>query len=309
MTRARSVFGLHAGLAGVALATIVAGLAVALTRVDFSSPTASGLIAACRDWVLPDATLAGVLVLALSAGGMAVLALTARSALRQLRASRRFERGLEVTGRLPGRPDVLLLDDAAPAAFCVGLAHPRVYLSTGAAARLSTAERDAVLAHEAHHAQRRDPLRLLVSRSLGDGLFFLPALRRLAERYAALAELAADEAAVRASQGPQALASALLAFDGHPDPSVVGVAPERVDRLLGERPRWELPLFLLTGALATLVVLGAMTLRLSQVTTHASIALPALLAQGCMVAMAVAGALAGAAGMLVGWQRLGRRRR
>lgn len=113
---------------------------------------------------------------------------------------------------------------------------------------LSHEELDAVIAHESHHARRRDPLRLLVARSVAADLFFLPVMRRLAERYAAMAELAADEAAVGATRGPRALASALLAFDAHPSPAVVGIAPERIDHLLGRDVRWDLPtLTLLAG--------------------------------------------------------------
>lgn len=48
---------------------------------------------------------------------------------------------------------------------------------------------------------------------------------RLSRRYAALAELAADRAAVRASRDDVApLASALLSFEAA-DPAVVGIAP------------------------------------------------------------------------------------
>ena len=82
-----------------------------------------------------------------------------------------------------------------------GLLRPRVYVSTGALERLGEAELAAVVAHEAHHAARRDPLRILVARAIGDA-YSLGALPR---REQALAELAADAAVVR-SRGAAPLA-------------------------------------------------------------------------------------------------------
>jgi hypothetical protein len=139
-----------------------------------------------------------------------------------------------------------------------------------------------------------------VARSLAEGLFFLPALRRLTERYAAIAELAADEAAAKARGGRPALASALLAFDEHPSPIAVGIARERVDHLLGRQARWEAPTLLVIGAVATLAVLLAVTFRLAEVAGHGTIALPALLAEACMLAMAGAPLAVGAMAVLGG---------
>lgn len=298
MNRARGVFLLCAALGTSALAMVVVAVGVAASRIDFAVPTPEEVLASCTRWVLSHGDAASIAVLVVGGAGLAVLGLTLASAQRRLRATRRFERALPVVGELDRDPGVRVVRDPVPHAFCAGLVRPRIYLSSGAVELLRPAEREAVLNHEWHHARRRDPLRLLVARSLADGLFFVPAMARLAERYAALAELAADEAAVESARGPQALASALLAFDSHPDPSVVGVAPERVDRLLGERARWELPLLLLAGATATLVAVGAVTLRLEQATEHASIALPALLAQACMLAMAMAPLLAATTAVL-----------
>jgi hypothetical protein len=243
-------------------------------------------------------------VLALGSLGAAVLALMLRSA--KLRATHRFERDLNITGFLPEDRRVRLVEDATPQAFCAGLFHPRVYLSRGAAELLSDEECRAVLAHEFHHAGRLDPLRLLVARALGAGLFFLPAVRRLAQRHEALAELAADEAAERAAGGKRALVSALVAFDAHPGPTIVGMAPERVDRLLGHRLSVRLPLLPMAGAAATLVALAAAAVQVEQATQQVSVPLPAALAQICMVVMAAVPLVLLALGLL-GSRRLRRR--
>jgi len=66
----------------------------------------------------------------------------------------------------------------------------------------------AVLAHEAAHVVRRDPFRLSVLRFFACVLFYIPALRRLADDAADEAEIAADDYA--ASTSPVVLASAIL---------------------------------------------------------------------------------------------------
>jgi hypothetical protein len=280
---------------------------VAVSRIDFRVPSLGELAAACQRYALPDLRPASLFVLVLGSIALATLALSVRAVVRQLRGGRRFERGLAVVGPLPGFARTYVVDDGEPQAFCTGMVRPRIYVSRAALELLGEAERAAVLAHEAHHARRRDPLRLLVARALAEGLFFLPAVRRLPERYAALAELAADRAATAQAGGRRALASALLAFDEHPSPAAVGIAPERVEHLLGQRPRWELPTLLLLGALATIGALMAVTLRLAEVTAHATVGLPSLAAQACMLAMALGPVILGAMALL-GGRRLSRRR-
>ena len=75
--------------------------------------------------------------------------------------------------------------------------------------------------HEAGHVRRHDPLRLAVAQVAADG-FGLP---RVTARQAALADLAADAAAVSAIGSPRPLAAALARLR---DPT-----PECVDHLLG----------------------------------------------------------------------------
>lgn len=93
-------------------------------------------------------------------------------------------------------------------AFTAGWLNPRIYVSACLSERLSPAELRAVLAHEAAHVRRRDPLRLSLLRFLACMLFWLPAVRRLAEDIADEAEVRADDAAVL--DQPLALASAIV---------------------------------------------------------------------------------------------------
>lgn len=290
MRSARRLYRFSVGYAVVAVLALAGAMWLALRSATVSAAPARELLFACRRLLLPEVTFASALTLALTALVLTVAALGARSVLAQIAARRRFLRRLEAVGSLKGHAGVLVFRAAKPHAFCAGYLRARVYVSTAALETLTRDELAAVLAHERHHATRRDPLRIFVIQVLSDALFFLPVLRRLRDRYATLAEVAADEAAVRRNRNPALLAAALLRFGESAGPGVVGVAPERVDHLLGERPRWELPVSLLLGGAVTLagIVLLAATLS-SQ--APAQVDLTRLAAQSCMAAMVLGPAL------------------
>ena len=104
---------------------------------------------------------------------------------------------------------IRVVDRLPNPAFTVGLWRPSIFVAAQLPAVLEDAQLDAVLAHEAAHVRRRDPLRLTVLRFLACTLFYIPALRRLADDLADEAEIDADDAA--ASRGtPLVLASAIL---------------------------------------------------------------------------------------------------
>ncbi len=297
MTSARRLWRLSLAVALLGLSATVAAGTLAATRVDLSGSSPAAFAAACQR-LIPPVTSASLLVGVLGGVSLAAVALGARSAARQLLIARAFERRLPVTRGLAGVARGRVVADRVPQAFCIGWLRPRIYVSQGALDLLDGAEREAVIAHEHHHARWRDPLRLLLARSLGDGLFFLPIVRRLAQRYEALAEVAADEAAVNAGRGPRPLASALLAFDAHPGPAVVGIAPERVDSLLGRPGRFELPVRLLAGGLATIGALMTVTTVTAGAAARASVELPVVIAQACMAAMVAVPLMLGTLGVL-----------
>jgi Zn-dependent protease with chaperone function len=306
MASAKRLYRLATALAAFGLLATFVGLGTAAARTTLSFPSARALASACRELLPGSMSIAALPILGVAGLGVIVLLRAVGSTWRHASAERRFRARLRVCGRLEvGGTTVVLVDDAHALAFCSGYLRPRVHLSHGAVARLSEAELQAVVAHECHHARWRDPVRLLVARVLADALFFLPALRRLAERYAALAEVAADEAAARAAGAPT-LASALLAFNGsHRGEAVVGIAPERVDHLLGGRPRWELPASLFLAALVTLVgLVAAIVSVLAFVGARVDLAL--FLAQSCMVVMCASGAATAAVALLLHLRRSAR---
>lgn len=243
----------------------------------------------------PAVNLAAVVVVGLAALGLAVVARTVAGAVREVLASRRLHRRLLAHERR-GLDDVFVIVDERPRAFCAGLLRPRVYISTGALALLDELALRAVLAHERHHARRRDPLRLATGRVIAGALFCVPGVRDLVRRQCSLIELGADESAMNA--GPDhrsALARAMLSFSERShsgDPT--GIDPERVEHLLGEAPSWRFPFLVCLFAGSVLALLAAVGVLAGQVASgSATLAPPVLSRQPCVVVLAAIPALAG----------------
>ena len=131
-----------------------------------------------------------------------------------VRQGDRYFRPAQAVGLAPDHVRVVV--GLPTPAFTTGWARPRVYIAADLGERLSVSEVEAVLAHEAAHVARRDPLRLSLLRFLSCVLFWLPALRRIAADLADEAEVEADDHAAR--RYPLALASALLALAGGDSP-------------------------------------------------------------------------------------------
>jgi Zn-dependent protease with chaperone function len=159
---------------------------------------------------------------------------------------------------------VVVIADDVLTAYCIGLLRPSVVVSSGLVRQLGAPELRAVVAHEASHYRHRDPLRAAVARSLARALFFVPALRDLAEATLAENEIYADALAI-ASVDRAHLAAALVALLGQPAPP--GSATMATEPLLryrlealesGRRPAVHVPLarlalsaVLVTALLAT----------------------------------------------------------
>jgi Zn-dependent protease with chaperone function len=282
------VFGLQLALGACGLAAATAAVGAAVGSVHHRGAGAPEILIAGQRFTYPTINAAAAMLLALAALGAAVLAIALRAGWRQGRDYRRFIHGLRVLGPLPGHPDISLVDDEAPHAFCAGFARPRIYVSTGALSILSDDELAAVLVHEDHHRTLRDPLRMAFSRVVSQALFFLPALPTLGDRYGELAEERADHAAVRAAGEPGPLASALLAFDAAAPPGTSGISPGRVDSLIGRPSGLRIPATLVALSLTVLFVLIVLVWRASgAASADATFNLPVLSSQPCMLVLAL----------------------
>lgn len=129
---------------------------------------------------------------------------------------------------------VATLPSRASVAFCAGFFRPCIYVSDGLVARLGEPELAAVLAHEAAHARRADPLRMALASLVGDLCFAVPLVARWRVCSLRRLEMRADDAAAQATSRA-AVAGAVLALDA-PHFDANDVAATRIARLLG-RPR------------------------------------------------------------------------
>ena len=238
MTDVTQIRRVELALALLGLTAAVAAIIVTLDAVRFH---AAALIAGRHAGGVDPETIA---VLALAAAGTVALGTALHASVRQLLAHRSFLRSLRRLGtRVVDGREIVVVRGAGSVAFCAGLLRPRIFVSQGALRRLAPEELRAVVAHEGHHAERHDPLRLLIGRALTCSLR-LPVVGALGRRQVVLAELAADAAAVRSLGSAAPLAGALLAFDD----DALGVAPERVDQLTGELAPGRVPPALLVLA-------------------------------------------------------------
>jgi hypothetical protein len=250
----------------------------------------------------PAANVDAVVIVLLAALGSIVTARALGGTMREYRASRRFSRAL--SSRHPETVrGAVVVPDAQPRAFCAGLLRPRVYVSAGAVALLDEAALNAVLAHERHHARRRDPLRFAAGRVLAHALFFLPEFGLLVERQQALAELSADESAVDGTPANRsALARAMLSFSDAPTSGGGGgIDPARIDYLLGEPPSWRFPALLCVAAVGVLALLVTVAVLAGRVASgSATLALPFLSRQPCILVLALIPAALGVLAVSLG---------
>jgi hypothetical protein len=286
VSHARHFYRFTLGLSALGALTSVLVLVAAARSLGPGLPTLEAVVAACRRVLLLPLDVPSLLVSALAALGAVVLVRATRSMLRAWLSQRRFRRSLLTAGdNVVCGTHVTWIDDARVRAFCAGLFSPRVHISLGARQRLSAEQLEAVVAHEHHHARRRDPLRMLILSALAEGVFFMPALSGLADRYRALAEIAADESAVRQA-GIAPLASALLAFGRHDNPhAVVGIAPERVDHLLGRRSTWQPPTRPICASALGLVALVALALSAQATVGTSGVGLADAVMSACSLAL------------------------
>jgi hypothetical protein len=303
---AARLYRLSVVLGVLGLIAAVGSMLVVGRGVERASSDLNQMALTCSRFLLPDFSAASILVLALAALGATVLLRGMSYLIRQSHRQWRFQRMLSWRPASIDGSRVRIVSDPEAQAFCAGYLRPRIYVSNGALTRLSRLELSAVVSHERHHQARRDPLRLLVVGALARSLFFLPALRRSAGRYAELAEVAADEAAVPGPAQRQALASALLVFADSDSPvPAIGVARERVDHLLGSRPRWEVPVSVLAGSLVALAIVVFAGLGAASQAVGSTPSLPVLAREVCMLVMSLAPVLCG----LIALSQIGRRLR
>jgi Zn-dependent protease with chaperone function len=172
---------------------------------------------------------AGVIVLAASltlAGGLAAWRYGRR--VRRSRAqTRSHARTAILVGRALGTPAgsarTVMLDDPRPAAYCVAGRPAAIVVTSGALAVLDPPQLGAVLAHEGAHLAHGHHALATVTRGLAAAFPAVPLFTQGAAEVARLAEMAADDTAVR-TVGRPTLVAALIAIATGASVSSTGIA-------------------------------------------------------------------------------------
>jgi Zn-dependent protease with chaperone function len=138
--------------------------------------------------------------------GAAAAALLAAAVVVTVRAARSLVRAGRACRHLSGPDRLVITRDERPTAYAVPTRAGVIVVSTGMLALLSTAERQALLAHEEAHLRHRHALFVLLADLSAAAN---PLLRPLAARVRLAAELHADEDAARATGDRRTVARAL----------------------------------------------------------------------------------------------------
>jgi Zn-dependent protease with chaperone function len=210
--------------ASVLLGLAASGLALAISLPHVSTDLAR-LFNLCAEnlrhgYASPGGSLTALLGVTLF---LVVIARTVWCAVRATSRDLRERASRVAMLDLVGRPDIvsgaLVLEHAAPYAFCVGGRRHRVVITTGLLSTLGHAELDAVLAHEEAHVRQRHHVALVTCRALFGALSpFLPVFRSAMPLVRLYAELCADDSA-RRDIGAHQLRGALLALACAPAPA------------------------------------------------------------------------------------------
>lgn len=93
------------------------------------------------------------------------------------------------------RDKVSLVRNNKPFAFCHGIRHPKIYISTALFNMISASELEAILRHEKYHLEHKDPFIMLLA-EIAKSLFpFFPLLSDLIYNYQIEREIKADHRA------------------------------------------------------------------------------------------------------------------
>ena len=173
------------------------------------------------------------------AGLLAAAAMVLRAAgcaARELHRGRRDRREHAALIAAAGRPgdelDVAIVDHDAPAVYCLPCGRYQIVISAGALAALTPEQPHAVLAHERAHLRHRHHVILALATSLARAFPRVPLLSQAQPQLAVLAEMAADDTAIRRHRRDD-LAAALvaLATAGTRPATLAASGPEAIVRL------------------------------------------------------------------------------
>jgi Zn-dependent protease with chaperone function len=257
-------FGVAAWLTAIASVLITWVAAAVAVVVDVVGHWNHGhFVAACLAALLGVATGdAGMLPrLALIALAIATAIAAAATVVRLTRTMIRIRsrahghaQAVRIVGRRTADRDVVILEAAEPAAYCVSGRPPAIVVTSAALGALDDRELKAVVAHERAHLSGHHPHLVAALRSLAAVFPRVALFTTGAEQVSRLLEMCADDVAARRyGRGP--LLSGLLALSGVAPAGALGAADvavlARAERLTA--PRAQLALARSRAALTVLM--------------------------------------------------------
>ncbi|MBI4038715.1 M56 family metallopeptidase [Candidatus Daviesbacteria bacterium] len=109
-----------------------------------------------------------------------------------------------------------LIEDKNLYSFCIGFLNPKIIITSGLISDLTQKELEAVLLHEQMHLKNRDPLKILIGKTVSSTFFFLPIFRELYRNMEATNELIADYWTTEIQKDTKFLRSALRKIIAQP---------------------------------------------------------------------------------------------
>jgi Zn-dependent protease with chaperone function len=172
--------------------------------------------------LIPRIILLSIAIAATAGGGVLGVRLT--RVLTRLRSrSHGHAEAVHLVGRHTAEHDVVVIDAARPAAYCVPGRPPAIVVTTAALVSLDDRELGAVVAHERAHLAGRHPLTVAALRSLASVFPRIPLITEGAAQVSRLLEMCADDVAAR-RYGSHALLSGILALSGTTPAPALGAA-------------------------------------------------------------------------------------
>ncbi len=167
-----------------------------------------------------------VAAMAVACGGLIAVCVRVGRSLRRMR-SHTFAHAdaVRLVGRSDGN-DVVIIEAAEPAAYCVAGRPPAIVVTSAAVAALDESQLAAVVAHERAHLDGRHAYVVAAVRGLATALPGVRLFANAATQICSLLEMCADDAAVR-RHGRQPLLAGLLTLSGAVAPAH-GLAAARV---------------------------------------------------------------------------------
>jgi Zn-dependent protease with chaperone function len=172
------------------------------------------------------------------------------------RGSREHAALIAATGRPGPTRDMVILEHETPAVYCLTSGRNRIVVSAGALAALTPEQIRAVIAHERAHLRCRHHAMLILATGLARAFPTVPLLAQAEGQLRVLAEMAADDTAVRGHRRDDLAAALVILAGAGPRPAALTAggpaAMIRLERLLAapeQRRTWAAGLAAVAGLL------------------------------------------------------------